>query len=55
MSNDIGEEQDLASKYPEKVKELADLMTKELKSKNALMPSFKKDGKQVPWPAEFLE
>jgi arylsulfatase A-like enzyme len=52
LSNDIGEEKDLAAKYPEKVKELADLMTKELKSKNALMPSFKKDGKQVPWPDE---
>lgn len=52
LSNDIGEEQDLASQYPEKVKELADLMTKELKSKNALMPSFKKDGKQIPWPDE---
>jgi arylsulfatase A-like enzyme len=52
LSNDIGEEKDLAAKYPEKVKEMADLMTKELKSKNALMPSFKKDGKQVPWPDE---
>jgi arylsulfatase A-like enzyme len=52
LSNDIGEEKDLAAKYPEKMKEMADLMTKELKSKNALMPSFKKDGKQVPWPDE---
>jgi arylsulfatase A-like enzyme len=54
LSNDISEEKDLAAKYPEKVKELADLMTKELKSKNALMPSFKKDGKQIPWPDELF-
>jgi hypothetical protein len=45
----------LAAKYTEKMKEMADLMTKELKSKNASMPSFKKDGKQVPWPNELLE
>jgi arylsulfatase A-like enzyme len=55
LSNDIGEEHDLAAKNPSKVMELAKLMTKELKSKNALMPSFKKDGKQVPWPDELLE
>jgi hypothetical protein len=45
----------LSAKYPEKVKVLAQLMTKELKSKNALMPTFKKDGKQIPWPDELLE
>jgi arylsulfatase A-like enzyme len=55
LSNDIGEEHDLAAKNPSKVMELAKLMTKELKSKNALMPSFKKDGKQVPWPDELLD
>lgn len=52
LSNDISEANNLAAKYPEKVKELADLMTKELQSRDALMPSFKKDGKQIPWPDE---
>jgi arylsulfatase A-like enzyme len=55
LSDDISEEHDLSAKYPEKVKVLAQLMTKELKSKNALMPTFKKDGKQIPWPDELLE
>jgi len=52
LGADIGEQNDLAAKYPEKVKELAELMTKELKSRGALMPTFKKDGKQIPWPDE---
>ena len=55
LSNDISEEHDLSAKYPEKLKALAQLMTKELKSKNALMPTFKKDGKQVPWPDEQVK
>ena len=52
LSADIGEQNDLAAKYPEKVQELAELMTKELKNRGALMPTFKKDGKQIPWPNE---
>ncbi|SDM61263.1 Arylsulfatase A [Daejeonella rubra] len=52
LGADIGEQNDLAARYPEKVKELAELMTKELKNRGALMPTFKKDGKQIPWPDE---
>lgn len=54
LSNDIAEQHDLALKHPEKLKELSKLMTKELKSKKALMPTFKKDGKQIPWPEELI-
>lgn len=52
LSADIGEQTDLAARHPEKVRELAVLMTTELKNKGALMPAFKKDGKQIPWPDE---
>lgn len=52
LGADIGEQNDLAARYPEKVQELAELMTKELKNRGALMPTFKKDGKQIPWPDE---
>ena len=52
LDADLGEHNDLAARYPEKVKELAQLMTNELKNRGALMPTFKKDGKQIPWPNE---
>ena len=52
LDADLGEHNDLAARYPEKVKELAELMTNELKNRGALMPTFKKDGKQIPWPNE---
>jgi arylsulfatase A-like enzyme len=52
LDADIGEQHNLVASYPKKVKELAELMTNELKKKGALMPTFKKDGKQIPWPDE---
>jgi arylsulfatase A-like enzyme len=52
LNADIGEQNDLAARYPEKVKEMTELMTLELKNRGALMPTFKKDGKQIPWPDE---
>ncbi|MES1226375.1 MAG: sulfatase/phosphatase domain-containing protein, partial [Bacteroidota bacterium] len=49
---DIGENNDLSAKFPQRTKEMAALLTKELKKRNAQMPSFKASGKQIPWPDE---
>ena len=52
LRDDIGEANDLSSILPAKAKEMAALLTRELKRSNALMPFFKESGKQVPWPDE---
>ncbi|MNY10960.1 Arylsulfatase [compost metagenome] len=52
LKEDIGEVNDLATKYPEKMKQLADLLTNKLKDAKAPMPTFKATGKLVPWPNE---
>lgn len=52
LKDDIGEANDLSMILPEKAKEMAVLLTRELKRSNALMPFFKESGKQVPWPDE---
>lgn len=55
LKADIGEQHDLAGKYPKKVKELATLLTKKLKNRNAQLPSYKKTGKTVPYPDELFK
>lgn len=52
LKEDIGEENDLATKYPEKVKQFADLLTNKLKDAKAPMPTLKATGKLVAWPNE---
>ncbi len=52
LQDDIGETNDLSVRFLEKTKQMAKLLTNELKKNNALMPSFKDTGKQVPWPDE---
>jgi hypothetical protein len=39
---------------PKKTKHMAELLTRELKKRNASMPFFKKTNKQIPWPDELL-
>ncbi|MCF0069848.1 sulfatase [Dyadobacter sp. CY261] len=52
LRDDIGEAHDLATSNPAKVKELAALLTKQLKAWNAQWPVFKATGKPVPFPDE---
>lgn len=52
---DIGEVNDLSVLQTEKLKEMASLLSKELKKRGALMPSFRKNGQQIPWPDELYE
>ncbi|WP_421828532.1 sulfatase [Larkinella sp.] len=55
LKSDIGEQQNLATAHPDKVKQLALLLTKQLKGWNAQMPTFKKTGKVVAWPEEVIQ
>jgi hypothetical protein len=50
LSKDIGEEHDLATVQPAKLREMTSLMTNTLKKRNASMPTFKQTGQQIPWP-----
>lgn len=54
IPNDIGESENLARKEPEVKKRLAKELGDYLRSVDAQMPSYKKSGKQVPWPDEVL-
>jgi arylsulfatase A-like enzyme len=53
LKTDLSEVNNLAAKYPDKVKELAGRLTKELKKTNAPMPTYKATGAKVPWPDEL--
>ncbi|MFA5244875.1 MAG: sulfatase-like hydrolase/transferase [Pedobacter sp.] len=50
---DIGEKNDLSVMQLGILKEMAELMSAELKKKGAPMPIYKKTGKQIPWPDEL--
>jgi arylsulfatase A-like enzyme len=54
LSKDIGEAHDLSQSHPEKLKEMAMLMTAELKKRKAPMPTYKASRKPIPWPDEAL-
>ncbi len=53
MDVDISENNDLSKQLPEKTKQMAELLTKELKKRNTPMPYFIKSNKQIPWPDEL--
>jgi arylsulfatase A-like enzyme len=53
LKTDLREQENMAIKYPAKVKELATLLTRELKKGNAPMPTYKANGKRVAWPDEL--
>lgn len=50
IHEDIGEQHNLADIMPEKANELACKLSNYLRSVNAQRPTFKADGKIVPWP-----
>ncbi|WP_017257145.1 sulfatase [Pedobacter arcticus] len=53
LNKDIKEEHNTSKQFPNKTKALARLLTRKLKNRQAQMPTFKADGKQVPWPDEI--
>ncbi len=52
IPEDIGEQNNLADKFPEKVDKLARKLGTYLRSVNAQQPVFKSTGQPVPWPDE---
>ncbi|WP_439557125.1 sulfatase [Dyadobacter sp.] len=53
LKNDIGEQNDQAAANPAKTRELAALLTAQLKKWNAQLPVFKKSGKPAAWPDQL--
>lgn len=53
LREDIGEHNDLAAKYPEKVKEMASSLGEKLRNWNAPMPTVRATGKKVAMPDEL--
>ena len=50
LKDDLGEQNDVAAQYPEKVKELAAKLSTKLREWNSPMPSYRGSGKTVPMP-----
>jgi len=50
LHTDIGENNDLASFFPEKVKSLSAILSEKLRAWNSPMPKYKNTGKSVPLP-----
>ena len=55
LREDIGEENNLAKENPEKLNELAKVLTDHLKECSAQMPVDKTTGKEVEYPVEILD
>lgn len=53
LREDIGEHNDLAAKYPERVKEMASSLGEKLRNWNAPMPTVRATGKKVAMPDEL--
>ena len=53
LSEDIGERNDLAARYPERVKEMARHLSDRLRGWNASMPTVRATGEKVPMPDEL--
>jgi len=53
LAEDIGETNDIARKNKKKVKELSDILSEKLKTWDAQLPSYKSNGKQVPYPNQL--
>lgn len=54
LKNDIEERHNLATKNKNKLKELASILSDKLRIWNASMPSFRSNGKQIPYPDELI-
>lgn len=53
LAEDLSERNDLAAAEPEKLRELADLLSDKLRGWNASMPRFRSTGEYIPYPDEL--
>ncbi len=51
LKEDIGETTELSARYPRQLRKMAELLTRELKARNAQMPVWKHSGENVRWPS----
>lgn len=54
LKKDISERNDLASSNKKKLKEMATTLSDKLRKWNSPMPSFRNNGKQIPYPDELI-
>ena len=54
LDNDIGEHHDVSADHPDKVKELAKIMSDKFRKWGSQMPTNKATGKPVPLPDELI-
>jgi arylsulfatase A-like enzyme len=54
LGKDIGEQDDLSNKYPQKVKQLSNLLSNQLRKWRAPMPYVKATNKKLPLPDELF-
>jgi hypothetical protein len=52
MRQTLGNYLSCAGNYPDRVRQLADLLTRHLKAVDAQMPTDKRTGRPVEWPGE---
>ncbi|MFZ9332049.1 MAG: sulfatase [Chitinophagaceae bacterium] len=55
LDEDIQEQHNLSQSMPSRLKEMAALMTAEMKNRNAEMPVVKKTGRAVLWPDQAIQ
>lgn len=55
LKNDIGELHNVSGQYPEKVKQLAKLLSDRFRNYGTLMPTYKNSGKVVAMPDELIK
>jgi arylsulfatase A-like enzyme len=54
LADDLGERNNLAAAEPERLAELAEVMTTQLKDKGALMPTVRATGEPIPYPNQLI-
>ena len=54
LAEDLSEKNNIADQNPEKLAEMAQIMTAELKAKEALMPTFRATGEAIPYPDQLV-
>jgi arylsulfatase A-like enzyme len=55
LAQDLSERCNLAQSHPQKLAQMAALMTAELKEKGALMPKLRATGQPIPYPDQLIK
>lgn len=55
LATDLSEQNNLADTETERLSQMAKIMTEELRDKEALMPTLRANGKEIPYPIELIK